>query len=48
MTVAFFFILIMKVIADAVAEDCGREYVRTIAAHRKSESIINKIFDERN
>ena len=39
---------VVRVIAGAVAEYSGWEYVRSIAAHRNSESIIDKIFDERN
>ena len=39
---------VIQVIAGAVAEYSGWEYVRSIAAHRNSESIIDKIFDERN
>lgn len=37
---------VISAIADALAEDYGRAYVRMIFAERGcSESLINKIFD---
>ena len=39
---------VIRVIADAVAEDCGWEYVRDLlAAHGNPGSIVEKILGER-